>query len=175
MAQATLIEQLADLQFSTEFPAAVLQALSGIAKERTFDPGAFLCREDERISDLFLIVRGHVGVEMLVPGRGQVRVLTLGPGELLGWSAIVGDHGATATGIAIEETHAIVIPSESLLSLCQTDFEVGYLVMRQLAKTISQRLDATRLQLLDLFATESPKVEFWHASHIHYRANLRDG
>jgi CRP/FNR family transcriptional regulator, cyclic AMP receptor protein len=149
-------EQLATLQFTASLPESVRDALAEIATERCFAAGEFLCREGESTPELFLIAAGHVGLDMLVPGRGQVRVLTLGPGEVLAWSAVVGNHGATATGVTTDEVRAIVFEDHVLLSLCQTSHDVGYVVIRELAKAISRRLVATRLQLLDLFEEQSP-------------------
>ncbi len=149
-------EQLAALSFTAGLPKSIRQALAQIAGERRFAAGEFLCREGESTPELFLIASGHVGLDMLVPGRGQVRMLTLGPGEILAWSAVVGNHGATATGVATEETRAIVFADEALVDLCQASHDVGFLVMRELAKAISRRLVATRLQSLDLFEEQSP-------------------
>jgi hypothetical protein len=41
--------------------------------------------------------------------------------------------------------------------MCETDHDLGYVVMRRLANVIAGRLLVTRLQLLDMFA--NPKVE----------------
>lgn len=149
-------EQLATLQFTAGLPAGVRDALVEIATERCFAAGEFICREGESTPELFLIAAGHAGLDMLVPGRGQVRILTLGPGEVLAWSAVVGNHGSTATGVATDDVRAIVFPDDALMKLCQTNRDVGFLVMRELAKAISRRLVATRLQLLDLFEEQSP-------------------
>ncbi|TXT27172.1 MAG: hypothetical protein FD138_2777 [Planctomycetota bacterium] len=44
------------------------------------------------------------------------------------------------------------LPGHQLQQLCQSDAEVGFHLMWQVASALSQRLVATRLQLLDLFA-----------------------
>jgi CRP/FNR family transcriptional regulator, cyclic AMP receptor protein len=154
--EQSLGQQLATLQFTAGLPEGVRDALAEIATERCFAAGEFLCREGESTPELFLIAAGHVGLDMLVPGRGQVRVLTLGPGEVLAWSAVVGNHGATASSVATDDGRAIVFPDDALMNLCQTNHDVGYLVMRELAKAISRRLVATRLQSLDLFEEQPP-------------------
>lgn len=158
MSESTLTETLSKLQFTASLPHIVREALAGIGRERTVTEGEILCREGESIDELALISSGHVGLDMLVPGRGQVRVLTLGPGEVLAWSAIVGNHGATATGVALEETKAVMFHHAEFIELCETNHEVGYLVMRELSKAISRRLVSTRLQLLDLFEGETPEA-----------------
>jgi len=155
MVQRSIVEQLEKLQFTRELSEPTRAALAGIAQERTLLKGDIVCREGQASHELFLISRGHVGLDMFVPGRGQVRILSLGPGEVVGWSSVVGNHGSTATGTAIEETHVIVFRDEEFMQLCQSNHDVGYPVMRELSKAISRRLVATRLQLLDLFANES--------------------
>ena len=52
----------------------------------------------------------------------------------------------------------IAIPSDRLLDICDTFPSVGYHLMRRMAHSLSQRLLATRLQMLDLFSTESPAI-----------------
>ncbi len=156
MTQPSLTEQLDKLHFSSQLPEQVRAELAKIATERSFASGEFLCREGEPAPDLFLISSGHVGLDMFVPGRGQVRVLTRGPGEVLAWSAVVGNHGATATGVATDDMQVIAFHEGSLTNLCESNHDVGYLVMRELARAVSRRLVATRLQLLDLFEEQSP-------------------
>ena len=156
MTHPELTERLASLQFTSPLTDAVREALAGIAQERTIAKGQLLCQEGESCEELYLVSSGHVGLDMFVPGRGQVRVMTLGPGEVLAWSALVGNQGATATGVALEETQAIVFPDDDLIDLCRSNHHVGYPMMRELAKAISRRLVASRLQLLDLFQEESP-------------------
>ncbi len=155
MAQPTITEQLATLQFTRDLSESTRAALARIATERKLLAGDIVCREGQSSRELFLISSGQVALDMFVPGRGQVRILTLGPGEVLAWSSIVGNHGSTATGTAIVETRVIAFRDDDLTQLCQSNHDVGYPVMRELAKAISRRLVSTRLQLLDLFANES--------------------
>ena len=80
---------------------------------------------------------------MNVPGRGLTRILTVLSGELLAWSALLGDGRMTASAIATEPTQAIAISGRELRQFCQVDHEVGYHAMRQVASALSQRLLAT--------------------------------
>ena len=155
MSRDSLAGALASLQFTASLPTNVREPLAAIAHERSFAAGDVLCREGRFADELALIVSGRVGLDLLVPRRGQVRVLTLGAGELVAWSAVIDDQEATATAVAIEDTRTISIPAGDLNELCRTNRHVGYVVMRELAKVISRRLVATRLQLLDFYADES--------------------
>jgi CRP-like cAMP-binding protein len=58
----------------------------------------------------------------------------------------------TATATTQEATRLVVIPGATLGALCESNHEIGYRVMQQMARALAQRLVATRLQLLDLFS-----------------------
>ena len=105
----------------------------------------------ERPFDIRHYVQGRVALEMNVPARGPVPILSLGPGDLVGWSALIGGGRMTATARATEDSEVVACAAKPLLEVCGRNAEVGYVLMRQLAVALSMRLVATRLQLLDLF------------------------
>ena len=152
------LESLETLHFSAGMPAATLRSLAKLGSVRTLVAGEIIFREGEHVCDLFLVHSGCVALDMHVPGRGTVRLLTVGAGEILGWSAILGDCVMTATATTLEPTTSVVIPGAELQQLCDGNHEIGYEFMRRLAVALSRRLVATRLQLLDLFAETTPHV-----------------
>ena len=144
--------QLSGLHFAAGLPPQTLAELAGMASIQSFAPQRVVFREGDRCADIFLLRSGRVALDMHVPGRGPVRVLTVGEGELLGWSAVLGDGPMTATATTQEATRLVVIPGATLGALCESNHEIGYRVMQQMARALAQRLVATRLQLLDLFS-----------------------
>lgn len=143
---------LEELRFSAVFPSHVLDQLAAEATVRSVPAGAAVFREGNRHDNLYLIRSGRLGLDMNVPGRGAVRILTVGPGEMVGWSSLL-DHGnMTASAVALEDTEFVVAPASKLRELCESNREFGYHLMRRMADALSKRLVATRLQLLDLFA-----------------------
>lgn len=108
--------------------------------------------EGDTADALRIISSGSVALDMHVPPRGSVRILTLGPGDVLGWSALVGDGHMSASATVLQEVKLIRIPAKELLQLCRDDAGFGRAVMYQVAQTLARRLQETRLQLLDLFS-----------------------
>jgi CRP-like cAMP-binding protein len=147
-----LADRLAQTRFFDGVPRDVLNRLAHLAIEVEYSSASIIFREGESGSDVFVVESGHVSLEMNVPGRRRVPILTLGPGDLLGWSAARGERPMTATAVAIDEVRTFRFPAAHLLALCEQDHEVGYLFYRQLSATLSRRLLATRLQWLDVFA-----------------------
>ena len=136
-------------------PPSLADALCSIATTKAVSGGTLIVREGGDCDSLYFISSGQVGIDMLVPGRGQVRILSLGPGDIVSWTAAVGGQSATASAVAIGDAILIAIPAEALHRLLSDNHEVGYHFMHWIARKISRRLVATRLQLLDLFAEES--------------------
>jgi CRP-like cAMP-binding protein len=151
-----LQEILTEMRFTQGMSAATLQRLAEIAEPETVRAGTVLFREGSQNGDLFLIRNGKVALKINVPGKGQATVLTAGPGEFIGWSGLIGDAKMTATAVALEETEVFRVSSKKLNDLCGTNHEFCHSLMRGLAQALSQRLVATRLQLLDLFTEERP-------------------
>lgn len=156
--QSVLRDMLRELIFAQGLADAALDRLAQIARVAAFPAGNIIFREGAANETLYLIHSGHVALDMAVPARGRVRLLTLGPGDLLGWSPLLGSSATmTASAIAVDATRAVALDGPPLRALCESDHEVGFPFVRQVAVALSRRLLATRLQLLDLFADPSSR------------------
>lgn len=143
-------------RFWEALPQSVRAELEAIAVPRHWSPGAVLFQEGSEHDDIYLLQGGHVRLEMVVQRRGRVPMMTVGVGDVVGWSPLFGGHAMTATAIALEPTQAQAFDGKRLRELCAANHELGYHVMRYIAVTLSERLLATRLQLLDLFREHEP-------------------
>lgn len=140
-------------RFGDGFPQRLVEQLAGHARVGKYAPGTVLFRERDVVHELHLVTAGRVALEMQVPGRGAVRLLTVGRDELLAWSAFLRGGRMTATAIVLEPTQSVILDALQLRIACEQNHELGYHVLWQLAQGLSERLVNTRLQLLDLFAS----------------------
>jgi CRP/FNR family cyclic AMP-dependent transcriptional regulator len=154
----SLFETVSRCDFLRGIPGDLIVLLDRIASSRAYRAGDVLFLEGTVHPEFHLIAEGTVRLEMFVPRRGRVPILSLGPGDVLAWSSILSDSLMTSTAVALEDVRTITFEREQLLGLCETEHEIGYHVMRQLAAALSRRLLATRLQLLDLFGEHVPAV-----------------
>ena len=121
--------------------AAVMVA----AGERLFDEGG--------VADMFwLIELGRIALDMRVPGRGDQIVETLGPGTVLGWSWLHPPYRWQFGAVARLATSAVAFDAPSVRRRCDADPAFGYAMLRAFTPVITERLQATRLRLLDLYA-----------------------
>jgi CRP/FNR family cyclic AMP-dependent transcriptional regulator len=154
-----LRQRLAANAWFRALPAKHFETLLSGASERTWDAGAIIFREGEPTDFLYLLLEGAVALEIHLPARGRQTILTLGPNEVLGWSAMIpAVHLRTATARALEPTRAASFDAAALRAACESDHDLGYYIYRRLANVIAARLTATRLQLLDLYASPTSSV-----------------
>ena len=139
-----------------DFPVDYLEPLASVASVQDYQAGAFAFREGQKDTRLCLIIKGVVSLEFSTPGRGYQRLQTVGAGELLEWSPTLGRTELTATARVVEPTKLLVIDARQLAAICEHNPRFGYEFMRRTALAISQRLSATRLQLLDVYQHELP-------------------
>lgn len=149
---------LGELRFASPLSDAALEQIGEIASLECFASGAVLFREGVMNPNLYLIRQGRVALDMNVPGRGPVRILTLGPGDMAAWSAMIGSGEMTTSATAIENSEVIVCQGKKLLELSEANHEFGYQLMNRVAAALADRLTATRLQLLDLFSDPPPAL-----------------
>jgi len=152
-------ETLRSLSLSEALPDAVIAQLAALASIEQFGPGATLFREGTVHHAFSVIISGHVGLEMHLPARGDVRILSLGTGDILAWSALLGNGRMTASATAMGNVELLTFRGDDLRGLCQSNHEVGFHVMSRVATALSRRLLATRLQLLDLYSTQKPQID----------------
>jgi CRP/FNR family cyclic AMP-dependent transcriptional regulator len=135
-----------------------LQKISEISFLRHVRAGEVFFREGDTEDYLYIVIEGRVALDMFIPHRGKVRIYTVEPWDLFGWSSVTPIvRKRTAGAVAVTDGLVIAIHSEKLRQVCDEDHDLGYLVMRRLANIVASRLLVTRLQMLDMFA--SPEVK----------------
>jgi CRP-like cAMP-binding protein len=147
-----MLEALQDMEFVAGLTVQELETLASMSHFVVFSDGEMIFREGDMGKLVYLIQEGNVAIETHVPGHGRVTVLTVESGQLLGWSSLLPPQRKTAGGRALSQTRAIAIDAVQLWEACQADHDLGYAVMSRVAQVIANRLRATRLQVLDIFA-----------------------
>jgi CRP/FNR family cyclic AMP-dependent transcriptional regulator len=145
---------LADHPFFEGLSPEQLQFLAGCASNVRFEPGAFLYREGDEANNFFVLREGKVAIEAFSSKRGAITIQTLTDGDVLGWSWLFPPYYTHFGARAIELTRAISLDGKCLRKKCEEDHDLGYELMKRFSEVMIQRLQATRLQLLDLYGEE---------------------
>jgi CRP/FNR family transcriptional regulator, cyclic AMP receptor protein len=128
-----------------------MQTLVGCASNVRFADDELIIHEGQIANKFYLLRTGRVALQMDVPGKAALRIQTVGPGEILGWSWLISPFRWHFSGIAVLETRAIALDGECLRAKCEKDPAFGYEMLKRLSQVMERRLDATRLQLIDLY------------------------
>lgn len=131
-------------------PDDLLKAVAMLARERSFKAGERLFEEGATATRLMFLDAGEVDIVYRLGDNREVAVETLVEGDLMAWSALLEPYRLTATGVARKDGLAIEIEAEALRRICEENPAHGYVMMTQVAKTLRDRLAATRVQLAAL-------------------------
>jgi len=152
------LDVLKGLRFLQDIPDAYLQELAPLAELKDLPTHTVVFREGQTSASIYLVVEGSIAVEVCIPGRGCTPVVTVGAGELLGWSPILGSGVMTGTARVLTPARVVVMNAAQILALCEHNPRFGLEFMRRTARALAVRLNAARLQLLDVYRQELPFV-----------------
>ncbi len=131
-----------------------------IAKIFKYEPGQVIFHEGDKEDFLYVVLEGRVAIEISVPGRGRMRILTADAMDEVGWSAVTPVvRQRTAGARAVLPSRLVAFDASELRRMCEEDHDFGYYVMRRMANLVAGRLLTTRLQLLDMFANPAEYKE----------------
>ena len=128
-----------------------LEAILECARSVQFQAGEFIAHEGDPADKFYLLRRGRVALETPTSDRGVLLFETLQEGEVLGWSWVVPPSAWSFDARAVELTLAISVDGPSLRAKFAEDHELGYEVLLRFSQILALRLEAARLQTLDVY------------------------
>jgi CRP-like cAMP-binding protein len=131
--------------------------LASLARKVIFAKDEIIFREGDPKHEFFLLLTGRVALEMLVQDR-TLRVHSLEAGDELGWSAVLMGGGKRFQARALEPVEALAFDGYKLLDTCRADTGFGYKIMHRLLGVVSERLQAARMQVLDMYSPIAKKA-----------------
>jgi CRP/FNR family cyclic AMP-dependent transcriptional regulator len=137
--------------FFTSLAEHHVRLAAGCAKNVRFEKGGYLLREGAPADEFYLLREGSVALEINVPGRPGIIIQTVGPGDIVGVSWLVAPYRWTYDARALEPVRAISLDAKCLRGKCEADHDLGFAMMNCFVPMLVQRLQATRLQLLDVY------------------------
>jgi CRP/FNR family cyclic AMP-dependent transcriptional regulator len=149
----TLEMHLATHPFFAGLEPSTIQRLAGLASPAHYKRGKYLFHEGEQAAHFYIINEGKVALETFAGERGAIPIETSEPGEVLGWSWLFPPYRWHFGARVVEPTKTIVLEGAGLRARCEEDHHFGYELTKRIAQVMMQRLQATRLQLLDLYGT----------------------
>lgn len=148
----TLERIIAEHPFFSDLDPKFTDLMVGCASNVRFKKGDFLFREGDPADTFYLIREGKVAVEISAPQHEPIIVATLETGEILGWSWLLAPYRWKHHARAKDNVRALALDGKCLRGKCEENHDLGYEILKRFARIIEQRLESTRLQLLDVYA-----------------------
>jgi signal transduction histidine kinase/CheY-like chemotaxis protein len=135
-----------------------IDKIAPMATEQTFVAGQRIFTENEPLPDFYIVAKGKVSLEMEIRigsrTRRQAVIDVIGNNGFLGWSTFL-NLPASMSGTAVENCQLLSFDGERVRRLCQEDTEIGYKVVHELVRLVSNRLANTRRTLAHVLSVTS--------------------
>jgi CRP-like cAMP-binding protein len=131
--------------------------LASLGERASYAKDDVIFAEGDLRHEFFLLLKGRVALEMMAQGMA-LRVHTLEAGDELGWSSVLSGRGKFYQARALEPVEVIRFDGQELLEKCRSDTGFGYKIMHRLVGVVSERLQAARMQVLDMYSPIAKKA-----------------
>jgi CRP-like cAMP-binding protein len=142
---------LSEAKFLEGLDPDELTLIAGCASNTHFAEGEYLLREGDAADTFYLLRQGSVALETFVPTRGPVVIETIEAGDVLGWSWLFAPYSWHFDARATSVVRATGFDGACLRQKCDDDPKLGYDLMSRFAQVMMERLQSTRLRLLDVY------------------------
>ena len=128
-----------------------LTLIAGCGSNTGFAAGEVIFREGDQADTFYVIRHGTIALETFVPARGSAIIETLEAGEVVGWSWLFTPYRWHFDARALTDVRATGFDGACLRGKCESDPQLGYELMSRFAQVLIERLQWTRLRLLDIY------------------------
>jgi len=147
----TLESTIATHPFTKDLNPRFLHLLNECATFERFGAGQQIFQESFEADRFYLIHRGRVALQTFVPATGVTTIQTVGTGEALGWSWLYPPYRWHFSAVAVEPVEAAALCARTLRDRMQENHEFGYEIALRVGQLMLERLQATRLRLLEMY------------------------
>ena len=114
-----------------------------------FREGEVIMSEGGPANRFYLILEGSVNLDSPVAADESIRIQTIGPGDVLGWSWLLPPYQWQFDARAATPVKAIFFYGTRLRELCEENHDLGYELMKRVSAIVVKRMQAARLDLVE--------------------------
>jgi CRP-like cAMP-binding protein len=150
---STVAEEVSAHPLLAGLPSDLISEVGGCARNVAFPAGALLLAEGDPADTVYLVRRGRVAIEVQSPGPGSLVIETVGPGSVVGFSWLLPPYSWRFDARALDPVGAMALSAACMREKADRDPAVGYALMSRVAGILLERLQATRVRMLDIYGT----------------------
>jgi CRP-like cAMP-binding protein len=147
----TISDLLVDQDFFRGIKRDYIDFIAGCASNVHFRKGQFIALRGKPASHFYLIRSGHAALEVDAANR-TVIIQTVSAGHVIGWSWLEPPYEWQYDVRTVEDVSAVAFDATCVREKCDGDPVFGYEMYKRFIRVVINRLDATRVQLTDMYA-----------------------
>jgi CRP-like cAMP-binding protein len=142
-------EYLSQQEFFSGLSPDAIEFLAGCAYDQQMDTDQLVFHVGEHASKFYLVRSGSICVEIPAIMGPALKVQSLGPGQILGWSWLIQPYKWTFQARAEAPSDLLEFDGEKVLARCEEDPKFGYELLKRFASLMSARLQAARQSMME--------------------------
>lgn len=131
----------------------MVKYIAGCGQNKHFGAGEYISKEGQPADEFYIVRSGKLAVQLHHPTKGELIIKTLNEGDIGGLSWIIPPYTMQFDLKALVSTSVVALDGKCMRGKCDEDNEMGYLLMKQAALEMNNRLMNTRIQLLDVYSS----------------------
>jgi len=149
----SITELLQRSELFAELDSEKIEQIAALGREVAYGSGDVVIGEGDPSDEIYVICAGMVEVEVaqsavLDAPEQPSSIVRLGRGQTFGEMALVDRGARSATVRCVENGTALyIIPRADFWTLCNSDYHIGFIVMRNIAFDLSFKLRHRNLQI----------------------------
>lgn len=145
----TLEPILKQHSFFKGLPSKYIDFIVGCTTHKVFKEGEVILKEGEPADKFYLVRSGKVAIYIAQPQ--EITIETIGENDILGWSWLIPPYHYRFSAKAVENTRVLALDGKCLREKCEKSPDLGYELLKRLVNIFTERLEATRIRLLDVY------------------------
>lgn len=154
----TIEQALQRQSFLAGMPGEYLRLIADCSDEQLFSRDDYLIRFQQSADVFYFLLEGQVTLLDRVPGKKPYELETLNSPTVLGWSWLMPPYRWHFDVKANSEVKSIRVHAPCLRGKMVTDTAFGCDMYKRFIVVLAERLQATRLQGMDIYAPPEGQV-----------------
>lgn len=154
MRDVPIAEQLRQSRFFAGLAPEFLSFLAAHAETRRLPEDKVVFRYAEKASHFYLVVAGHISVEVAAIEGPTLQLQDLGPGMMLGWSWLIPPNRWGFQARAKTAVEVIEFDGDAVLAECEANPKFGYELLKRFSALMSEWLSYARQRMIEEWRPE---------------------
>lgn len=147
------MEDLKSIIMLSDLNGSMLEKMLKATKKTSYSAGEYIFKEGDYAEYIYAVLNGKVGLELQKNTNTLVMMNTITRGYSFGFSALVDTEQKKyiSHAKALTDVNLLKWSVEDLRKLFHKDCEMGYLLMKRIAKIAKKRLQVRNAQFLEIY------------------------